>query len=231
MTKYCKNCKQKLDDHMKFCPVCGTKIEEWESVINMDAGEYPKGIQKKKRAKNYIIIIFASIIIIILALVFVRLRNGKQEEIKTGDWTVTDLGNLWMFEKENIDVYDSTGEAKFKAYFRYYWGDRIESRSVEFHLSDNGQSVNLNSSDSEVSYCVTVNDKQFLGIVFPIKEMTGGVASSDDIVLSSFASEYVEKVFTGEVNELAFTIGDEYKFEVSLNEDVQSLYEKIKSGH
>lgn len=216
---------------MKFCPVCGTKIQELESFTNMDTGKYPKGIQKKKRGKNYIIIIFACIIIIILAFVFACLQNKKQKEIKIGDWTVTELENLWMFEKENIDVYDSTGEAKFKAYFRYYWADRIASRSVELHLFDNEHSVNLNSSDSEVSYYVTINDKQFLGIVFPIEEMTGGVASSDDIVLSSFASEYVEKVFTGEVNELAFTIGDEYKFKISPDEEVRSLYEKIKSGH
>lgn len=217
---------------MKFCPVCGTKIQELESFTNMDAGKYPKGIQKKKRGKNYIIIIFACIIIITLAFVFACLQYGKQKEIKKGDWTVTEQENLWMFEKENIDVYDSTGESKFKAYFRYYWGDQIESRSVELHLSDNEHNgVNLNSSDSEVSYYVTINDKQFLGIVFPIEEMTGGVASSSYIVLSSFASEYVEKVFTGEVNELAFTIGDEYKFKISPNEEVQSLYEKITSGH
>lgn len=108
---------------------------------------------------------------------FAHFQNGKQKEIKKGDWTVTELENLWMFEKENIDVYDSTGELKFKVYFRYYWGDSIESRSVELRLSNNEHSVNLNSSDSEVSYYVTINDKEFLGIVFPIEEMSGGIAS------------------------------------------------------
>lgn len=187
--------------------------------------------QNSKQLPRIIYVIGCTLVFIVISIfVFVNLQKGNDDEIIKGAWTVEKTKNLWRFETKDIYIYDNSGEVKYKLDFIYYWGEKAESKSVEFHISlYNEQSFVLNPTDAEVAYKVTMNDKEFQGIASPWADYTSGLASNNYIVLSYFASMYVDDAFSGEGSELAFTINDSYKFTINVDNDARSLYEKVTS--
>lgn len=189
------------------------------------------GFQNSKPLTQLICVIGCILVfIVILTFAFFNFRKKENNVIRKGAWTVEKTGNLWKFETKDINIRNSNGELKYKLDFIYYWGETIESRSVELHISlyDKRDFI-LNSTDAEVTYKVTMNGKEFQGIASPWANYTTSLVCNNYIVLSYFASMYVDDAFSGECSELTFTINDSYEFTIYVDKDMRSLYEKITS--
>jgi len=235
MVKFCGNCGQKLKGDQKFCPVCGEKIQEPDlsgPTMNLEADLNGLQIKSQKFGLGKIFICSTACILIIaiLFIMFSSLRKEKDGWTREkGAWTVSREGNLWYFRTKNIDINDSTGKTVFKADFAFYLGEWAQSRVAEITLTNmNWNSSQLNQTEGEVTYSVTMNNMEFQGIVFPNYYITDGLNSSNTIVLSYFAGQYIEDAFSGKNSELKFQIFDNYEFTVLVDEDAHALYNEIK---
>lgn len=100
----CPKCKNEISSEVKFCPVCGSPVENLQNNISMDK----KSLKKKKRRRNFII--FIAVIATIIGIS--KVSSMMKERIKWSDIVLGEIlptppssrGNLMTNSSERLYV-------------------------------------------------------------------------------------------------------------------------------
>lgn len=116
--KVCLKCKSELNDDAKFCPICGSKLEEKSSEENLESSNSNHNSVEQDNLNNN--------------LEKINLTQDDKEEINKGK-KLNEVEDLCKIEKEDLKKFDDNKEKNEH--------DTEEENNISNCKSDNGHTV------------------------------------------------------------------------------------------
>lgn len=132
---YCKNCGSKINDNQKFCPKCGTAVENSNNITTKTATN-----------KIFIIktIVISGLIVIIVACIIGAIHNNNPSKQLQGTWQLSS-------NSYNAD-FDNYPECEYMTFLEDGTGyfDNDMSETFSYHIDNN--TIIMDSNDWMFAY-------------------------------------------------------------------------------